>query len=301
MSPVDWILPWEGRDLSSRLKRLVRFCFPVNPKWLKGSSLALFWREGSTTVEVFLDEAPSFGSFAKMAAPGPHGGSDGGAPLPRGPACFTATFSPWPRRAALCTSQPRRGRLAGTPRSASAKMVAARRHRTLPRWRRAASGTRFPQSGLSKGSGSGGRPWSPRASGASGGGSRARPGGDEVESARQPRLNCHKCRVLSPVCVWGGGGDKSYFPAPSGCTATPLLPVPQTPACRKAGSPRRPSLPCPTRLAPKGPLLRAPTALSPSPQAPLLSSGVIGHVFSLGDPGGGADQEQLGGSSTLPF
>lgn len=252
---------------SSRLKRLVRFCFPVNPKWLKGSSLALFWREGSTTVEVFLDEAPSFGSFAKMAAPGPHGGSDGGASLPGGPACFAATFSPGPRRAALCTSQPRRGRLAGTPRSASAKMVAARRHRALPRWRRAASGTRFPQSGLSKGSGSGGRPWSPRASGASGGGSRARPGGDEVESARQPRLNCHKCRVLSPVCVClGGGGDKSYFPAPSGCTATPLLPVPQTPACRRQGPRVAPACPAQRGWHPRGRSCARPRRCHPRPK-----------------------------------
>lgn len=101
-------------------------------------------------------------------------------------------------------------------------MVAARRHRPLPRWRPETSGTRFPQSGISERSGRGGRPGS-RSAARAGGCSRAPRGG-----AGRGGGGAAAAPVTS-AGRWQQWGRKSYFPAPESSPAaapgSPHLPA----------------------------------------------------------------------------
>lgn len=118
-------------------------------------------------------------------------------------------------------------------------MVAARLHRALPRWRREASGTRFPNQGSRSGrSGRGGRPRSPRAARAA---AVARPPSclpsrPPAQWSRGRLCSCHKCQVLSPV-----GAPKLLLrtAGPQRRAAPRVPPDPRVPA-----SPP-PALPCP--------------------------------------------------------
>lgn len=199
------------------------FEFGVNTKCLKGSSYTLFWALRWQRFS-FTKWVPSFGSFVKMAAPESHGDSDCGASPHKAPPCSYVLPLHSGRHAGQRLHFPtKEGRLAWTPRSTSAKMVAARRHRSLPRWRREASGTRFPNQGSPGGrSGRGGRPGSPSAARAASGCSRAP--GRGMSWSRGSLRSCHKCQVLSPV-----GASKLLPPQPK---ATPQLLSPTPPPPR---------------------------------------------------------------------